>query len=444
MQTVVCKLSLLLSTLLAGALPAFGSQDIAERPFEASPGSVLVVSDFVVPADSELVFASSVEIRASGVVRIEGVLRTVTDPAWPTGSDAPSIVLKSPVGIVVTGKIIGSRGRDGRMELRGPEDLDSRDRNGGRGSDIILDAPMCLIDGIVEAGDGGTGGPSAIGGRGGDFYATGNAVASPDAPTSASSYGGDGAGCAKRVDFQFRPGRPGRGGHAIVLGTVWDEGAWSALAAQLAPSSHREVADDRRLPTTNSLYVDCAGEPGQVGSGSSVVGGNGGQGDTGEPGSSTQTQGRPGKRGEQGGDGVGGPAPSGAPGRSCCPSDGQKGGKGGNAGKGTGGKGGKGGQGGDGYESSPGVYVGAKGVGGIGGRGGNGMSGKPGDGGKGGKKFGKGGDPGAPESPVAGNGGDGGDPAVNGTGNGQQGAPGGTGGTGSGGTASPGALGDDC
>ncbi len=255
---------------------------------------VLVVNDFTIPAGAEMVVTSDLEIHATGIIRIDGRLRVTDRSPESSTPNAPCVLLKSTTGIVVTGTIMGGRGGDGRMSLRSFEDIESADRNGGRGSSVTLDAPMCILDGEVRAGDGGTGGPHALGGRGGDVIVTGNAVTSPDAAPNAGGYGGGGGTCAQNIRADWIYGQPGRGGDAVVLGAgVPDTGFYSSQKQSARTSGARQGAASGDHAVALPRSATCpSGDNGP--DGAAVEGGGGGTGTTGPSGTQTSPQGGPG------------------------------------------------------------------------------------------------------------------------------------------------------
>jgi hypothetical protein len=218
MRRLLCLAGFVLVQALAGCAATHSKP--AETREIAQLAGVVNTSDFFVPAGEIILIPADFELRASGVIRIDGVLRAVHDPEGSGWRDAPCIKLCSPLGVVISGSIEGARGRDGRATFRGENDLDSPDRMGGFGSDIVIDAPLSVVDGVLTAGDGGLGGAHSRGGRGGDVLFLGNAVTSNEAPNGAGAKGGMGGGARQNLVSGLRSGEPGRAGNAIVQPTA--------------------------------------------------------------------------------------------------------------------------------------------------------------------------------------------------------------------------------
>ena len=121
----------------------------------------MTVESLHVPHGETVWVDSDLQLAAFGVIRIEG--RSIAlDADSLRAADAPSIELTSPVSIDVPGLVQGGRGGSGV------------DAAGGAGSSVTLSAPLVLIDGLVQAGDGGPGGAAHDGGEGGDALVLGS------------------------------------------------------------------------------------------------------------------------------------------------------------------------------------------------------------------------------------------------------------------------------
>jgi len=222
MRRLLCLAGFVLVQTLVGCAATHSTRP--EASDETVLSGLVYAHDFFVPAGQVVLIPADFELRASGVIRIDGVLRAVHAPQGPGPQDAPKIKLCSPNGVVITGSIEGARGRDGRTTLVDEHDLDSADRMGGCGSDIVIDAPISVVDGVLQAGEGGVGGPHARGGRGGEVIFLGNAVTSNDARSGAGSRGGAGGGIAPGLVQGLRHGTPGGGGRAVVLPVAGSSG----------------------------------------------------------------------------------------------------------------------------------------------------------------------------------------------------------------------------
>jgi len=122
----------------------------------------IAVERMWIPAGATVHVEGDLDIQASGIVRIDGVL-AVRDAANLGVEDAPDVRIASSLVIDVGGAIRGGRGRDG----------DASAPHGGDGSTLDLAAPLVRIAGEVRGGDAGDGGPAGAGGNGGSVLVDG-------------------------------------------------------------------------------------------------------------------------------------------------------------------------------------------------------------------------------------------------------------------------------
>jgi len=368
-----------------------------------------------VPASSRVFYDEETFIVSHGDVEIDGELLGVPEPySGRTLVDAPTLVVESATKIVVRGHLRAADGRHGSAssagigildlglrqpdhpaeaidhELRArleelawsPRDMQAAFR-GGDGGTIVLRAPVVFIDGagLVEAGNGGSGGPCARGGDGGSVII--------DAPCLTDV-----------VDPQpeARGGRGGRGGTGLHFVSRRMQGSGGLGGDAIA---HQTVPPDV-----------IAASPGSTGNpGSDMMGGDGADGRDGNDGvDCTNPDATDGVDGTAGGSATATDGGQGGAGRSGCPKEnGQDGGKGGAGGNAQGGQGGNGGAGGNAFPNCQ--APGTGGNGGDGGDGGDATAGKGGKGGNGGNGCpdpGSAGTQGRPGQAVAGQGGAGG------------------------------------
>jgi hypothetical protein len=199
--------------------------DAPARSVFYHPGGIVMLGDFYVPPDEEIVFTGPVDLRATGEIVIDGVVRGV---GMSSADEAPYLMqFSSMTGIVIRGELICYPGYDGK----------EFGEDGGRGGDLVLRAP--ILFGATEV-KGGRGGNGAIGGgdggRGGTLMSYGAAIVRPDSeraiqyladqrehdqtpsPTFSASWlsGGDGG---KGGPGDARTGRPGGDGGGGGRGT---------------------------------------------------------------------------------------------------------------------------------------------------------------------------------------------------------------------------------
>lgn len=140
----------------------------------------IAVERLWIPAGAIVHVIGDLDIVASGIVRIDGVL-AVRDGA-EIGADAPDVRIASSLVIEIGGAIRGGRGRDG----------DVRTTHGGDGSTIDLAAPLVRVGGEVRAGDAGNGGRAGAGGTGGSVLVDGTMQRRFDAQSFWQIVGGRG------------------------------------------------------------------------------------------------------------------------------------------------------------------------------------------------------------------------------------------------------------
>lgn len=408
------------------------------------------VPTWSVASGSVYTATGDLHVVSEGDVLIAGHVLGAARVAGQAQLDGIDLRISSRTRIVVEGLVRAGEGGNAFAEVSTESNCQLR---GGAGGDVILEAPLIIVDGRVVAGNGGQSGANAAATRGGAVELRGllrttrPSVLGPvetlwerraafRGPGGQGIFGGDGGAFAGEP-FPMPQAFDGRGGAG---GSI----AVQAFDPLLVPFE---------LPaaTGGQWFVpsDCAdGTPG-LSAATTAFGGAGSAGNPGQNGTASSPQGGTGTPGGHGGHvsgtngGAGGAAPS------CCPlpEGAERGGAGGAGGAGQtaiGGAGGAGGRGGAAYfDTALNRYVAPGGDGGDGGNGGNAASGHGGNGGAGGKPQGPGGAAGAAGAVVPGAGGAGGQPG-RGTTNGNAGAWGvvGTVYPGSNGTAGP--DGGDC
>ena len=393
---------------------------------------IIACRAFRIEQDERVFVTDDVEIASTDDIIIDGDLIVCARLAGSQKLDAPNIMLKSGRSIRIRGTILGARGSSVPMDSRGNGDTPTAPA--GRGTDIVLDSALTIVDGYVIAGDGGDSLPRGIGGRGGDVTVQGNAISFVDdyRPEILAGAGGNAA----------------RGGNVSVLSErPVDSGALNSILIQLAKERRANVAKQRSAGSSSSPLTACSETPANPGGhGVDVQGGTGGNGNPGANGAMTSPDGQTGFPGMPGGAATPGSGVVGDTGMNCCdqnPETGGKGGTGGRAGQGVGGTGGTGGRGGNAFRNSSGGYDGNGGTGGTGGPAGPSSAGTPGAGGPGGPKGGQGGDGAPATTALAGSGGAGG-PGGRGLEPGDTGPQGSGGAPADGGTGATGAKGGLC
>lgn len=168
---------------------------------------------FRVPAGETVWVDGDLAISASTAIVIEGRL-IARDAAELGRHDAPTIELLCGLVIDVPGEVLGGRGADGRIS------------QGGRGSNLVLTAPLVRVHGRVHSGAGGTGGRSLPGGDGGHALVHGYLEVSGEAGQVALHSGAGGVGGAPG-------GGGGRSGDAIAQVPAEVEDAWQDLRSRI-------------------------------------------------------------------------------------------------------------------------------------------------------------------------------------------------------------------
>lgn len=158
--------------LLIGASLAWTNAPVDRDPVRSvfyHPGGIIMVSDFYVPPDEEIVFTGPVDFRATGEIVIDGVVRGV---GMPSADEDPYVMqFSSMTGIIIRGELICYPGYDGK----------EFGEDGGRGGDLVLRAPILVGATEVKAGRGGNGAVGGgDGGRGGDMKSFGAAIVRPE------------------------------------------------------------------------------------------------------------------------------------------------------------------------------------------------------------------------------------------------------------------------
>ncbi|MEM7308439.1 MAG: hypothetical protein AAF682_17290 [Planctomycetota bacterium] len=384
----------------------------------------LVANRIVVPAGATVRADDNLVLEATEIV-VEGRIVARDREECCVARNGVGVELHAGSTIRISGAIVGGRGKDAAAVAT----------EGGRGSDILLNAPVVWADGVVSAGAGGQSGPLARGGDGGDVLIVGMFLERhPDEEPEAVG----GAGAPGGMSLPGQPGGAGGdGGDVLVLEHVDSARFFLPSEGQAPVAGPRDswFFDDGAV-----LLDACpAGVPGAAGA--DKVGGDGGPGAPGANGTPGFPNGSDGSKGGKGGDANGTDGSNGGTGADCChiPAAGGAGGQGGRGGNGTSGDGGPGGAGGNAWG------MGAGGKGGDGGDGGNATGGNGGDGGDGGPGI-PGGAAGLGGAGGVGAGGAGGQPGAGGLGmpNGAAGAPGVQGAVFSGTPGTPGTGGPGC
>lgn len=141
------------------------------------PGGVILVNNFYVAPDEEIIFTGPVDLRVVGELVIDGVLRGAEPQSRDEGS--PRMKLSSMTGIVIRGELHAFPGYDARV---GGED-------GGNGGELELRAPILVSQVEVTGGRGGNGAiGGGDGGRGGRLIYYGTAIARTDSPRTEAAF----------------------------------------------------------------------------------------------------------------------------------------------------------------------------------------------------------------------------------------------------------------
>ncbi len=171
-------------------------------------------------------------VLCEGDLVVDGVIEGLDRPAGDEHPDGATIHLVSRTRIIIRGAAAAGRGGDAHA---GPATLENCRLPGGRGGDVILEAPLVYLGGDALAGDGGRAGANAAAPAGGDVVIRGHVI--PDrldgGLASSRLMGGRGGGFlgAPFVDAPA-DGRGGAGGTVRLEG--WDAAAWDAARARLA------------------------------------------------------------------------------------------------------------------------------------------------------------------------------------------------------------------
>jgi hypothetical protein len=204
--------SIVLSLACLLALASCSSTE--EQPAPPDLSGRLHTDVFRVPAGETVWVDGDLTISATTAIVIEGRL-IARDAAELGRQDAPAIELLCGLVIDVPGEVLGGRGADGRIS------------QGGRGSDLVLTAPLVRVHGRVHSGAGGTGGRLLPGGDGGHALVHGYLEGSGEAGHVALRSGAGGAGGAPGG------GDGGRSGDAIARVPPEVEDAWHDLKPQI-------------------------------------------------------------------------------------------------------------------------------------------------------------------------------------------------------------------
>ena len=398
-----------MSILMVMGLVGAGWVPVAQ--WEAGPESGLAglveCEGFVVPAGKTVWVEGNLEIRCSGPVEIDGMLRVRSQGAG--AGDAFDVVIRSESSIRIDGVLMGGRGGDAFL---GSVDMLNCTTRGGAGTDWFLEAPELVVQGSVHAGPGGRSGPNAAGGGGGHVHVRADRCVQElklrgDKGSRTGFFGGRGGGhLSVSFTHAIPAGSGGPGGSVVVLPWNRSLSDWTPWMPARAACMLLLCDDERRgRPQNRGEEEGARGSNGKHGV--SMTGGPGAPGAPGAHGELGSPQGQTGGVGGPGGKATGTHGQPGGFGADACPSGiGGPGGNGGKGGDAIGGLGGPGGAGGNGlFDVQQQAFVAPGGVGGNGGIGGSATGGNGGDGGSGGRPFGSWGEGGGGGSAFAGAGG---------------------------------------
>lgn len=164
--------------------------------------------------------AGDLLVRCEGDIVVDGVIEGRDRPAGDVHPGGATIRMVSRTRIIVRGTLRAGRGGDAHA---GAPTVDNCHMLGGRGGDVILEAPEVLLVGTALAGDGGRSGANAAAPAGGDVVIRGQVL--PDSTetraASAGMVGGNGGGFLG-TPFAGLPaeGRGGNGGSVRL--ESWD------------------------------------------------------------------------------------------------------------------------------------------------------------------------------------------------------------------------------
>ncbi|HPF14523.1 MAG: hypothetical protein H6830_06500 [Planctomycetes bacterium] len=379
---------------------AAGEQQTLKAHRTLAPRSLegrVELDSFWVPLDETVWVTGDLELHCSGPLCIEGTLRVAPDRYGSDGYDGPDLWLSSDTRLVIPGQVLGGPGAPAFEGAASPVNMTWV---GGDGSDVYLVAPEIALDGLVRAGDGGSSGPNALGGRGGSVDVRGecyrigrelrtDADGMPLTQGLVAGAGGAHLGASQTHALPAGAGGPGGSVYEMPYGDPVETVEWDParqIGMVLAVDSARGLSSKRSR--TGQDHASLPQGQGRAGSsGVNRTGGPGGYGSAGAPGTVPSPAGQAGGHGGPGGAAAGSNGRSGGPGRDACPSGlGGQGGKGGTGGTGLGGAGGAGGAGGNGlFDPVLQTFIGPGGPGGHGGLGGDGLGGNGGVGGDGGR-----------------------------------------------------------
>ena len=422
--------TLLMAVLAAIKSPFRDGPTPSTLPTPAAQSSATAA--ILVPAGQTLVLKETTELRSKGPIRIDGAVLGQVRPSDAACKDGVGITLVSDTIIVVTGRVVGG---EGARSTDAVPSVENCQMVGGNGGNVVLRAPVVVVNGLVIGGRGGDSGPNANAGNGGAVDVAGWLVTTRTdlAPIVGEAdyaarcldagygiFGGDAGGHTHPQSLTLSVGA-GAGGNGGGVRCTPDrvfrsEAVYSRLVEYGLASEIGSSDANASSPFAASICPN--GTPGT--GPTDVFGGAGTPGVNGANGTQSSPSGQAGGTGGTGG-GIGAsPGTNGGPGTDCCPGTGGNGGAGGPGGKATGGKGGAGGRGGNAYWENN-TWAAPGGDGGNGGDGGGAGGGQGGHGGNGGKSEGAGGakgNGGAGIGGAPGNGGRGGDgifAPVNGT-----------------------------
>jgi hypothetical protein len=417
-------------TALLASLAPLAPLALAQTAATSAHQGPKVVDRFHLIAGDTYWLEEDFELEARREVIVEGRLLGALR-ADSGDSKGVSIKITSNEAIIIRGDIIAGMGA---AAYSGMTDRTTCVLKGGAGGDVVLSAPLILVDGRIMAGAGGVSGPNAEAPAGGVVRTQGTVLTTREDPRKSNE---------SPWAYRDRLGRPGgfglfggaggshrestgHGGAGVPAGIGGRGGAVRCVDFPVIPKvggSYQAIAllqsyGPRGPAQGIRESFQTTGERRPASHGARSVPGFGGDGTRGAGGAKGTRRSPQGQTGAPGGHaGLVSSVAAAPSGLDAIDGDGpsiEPGGKGGRGKRGqdmTGGRGGAGGHGGDGlWDEVTQGYLAPGGDGGDGGEGGAATGGTGGQGGRGGRPGGPGGEGGAGGRASAGPGGEGGRP----------------------------------
>ena len=193
----------------AKAIPEELPQPLPQPPIEsaARPVERFDGETWVLETTQRKQCENDLRVYCTGEIRVDGVLEAFDRPAGSPYPNGVTIRLVSETRIVVSGRVVAGNGGDAHA---GPATIQNCLWLGGKGGDVILEAPEIEMTGTLAAGHAGRSGANAAGPAGGDVILRGRLL--PDRGTGGMT-GGTGGGFLG-TSFSGVPldGRGGSGG----------------------------------------------------------------------------------------------------------------------------------------------------------------------------------------------------------------------------------------